>query len=628
MDGAEFGRYRLVELLGRGGMGEVWRAHDTETDRIVALKVLPTHFSQDAVFQQRFRREAHAAARLNNPHVVPIHYYGEIDGRLFVDMRLVEGRDLQTILADGPLDPGRAVRVIEQIAEALHAAHRIGLVHRDVKPSNVLLDENDFAYLIDFGIARAAGETGLTGTGGVIGSWHYMAPERFGAKDVDQRSDVYSLACVLWECLTGRRPYPGDSLEQQYAGHVAAPPPRPSSIGAPAQFDPVIATGMAKNPQQRYPTTVELARAARDAITTPIPRPEPTVPPEPPARPASAPTAPPTVPAEDQTGTVRGGMPQDRVRAPSSRGPTLGSPAVSAVVPVGKRPCALAVDSAGSAVYVVNDKDGTLTTIDSVTRKVVRTMRVGRDPSGVAFDEVSRNAYVTNRRDHTVSVVDVDRRVVTATIKVGSWYAEGGPEGVAVDPDSRTAYVTDSWDVYVIDTSSHKVAAKINVGTRSRAIAIDPATRTAYVITNDDSTVSMIDLNGRAVTSKFKVGRKFILAHPNGVVVDPGQFVYTATNNGTVCVFDVATRKGTFIKVAETPLIGLALDPGAGTLYVTGYRPFSSKDSNVYLIDIATRSIAATVGAGRSPASVAVDRNTHTAYVANYDDKTVSIITR
>jgi serine/threonine-protein kinase len=270
MEGTPFGRYRLLELLGRGGMGEVWRAYDTETDRIVALKVLPAHFSHDEVFQQRFRREAHAAARLNNPHVIPIHNYGEIDGRLYVDMRLIEGRDLQAILADGPVEPARAVRIIEQIAEALHAAHKMGLVHRDVKPSNILLDESDFGYLIDFGIARAAEETRLTGTAGVIGSWHYMAPERFGAGQEDQRSDVYALACVLWECLTGQRPYPGDRLEQQFAGHVAAPPPRPSSAGAPAEFDAVIAKGMAKHPEQRYPTTVELARAARDAITTPI----------------------------------------------------------------------------------------------------------------------------------------------------------------------------------------------------------------------------------------------------------------------------------------------------------------------------------------------------------------------
>ena len=130
-------------------------------------------------FSGGFAAKPHAASRLNTPHVVPIHNYGEIDGRLYVDMRLIEGRDLESVLAEGPLEPGRAVRIIEGVALALHAAHKIGLVHRDVKPSNILLDEDDFAYLIDFGIARAADETRLTVTGGVIGSWHYMAPERF-----------------------------------------------------------------------------------------------------------------------------------------------------------------------------------------------------------------------------------------------------------------------------------------------------------------------------------------------------------------------------------------------------------------------------------------------------------------
>ena len=203
MDEALFGRYRLMELLGKGGMGEVWRAHDTVTDRIVALKVLPAHLAQDEMFQQRFRREALVAARLNEPHVVPIHNFGEIDGRLYVDMRLIEGRDLQGLLGAGPLAPARAVTIVEQVAMALHAAHKVGLVHRDIKPSNILVGEDDFAYLIDFGIARDADQTGLTSTGAMIGTWHYMAPERFRAAPIDPRADIYALACVLYECLTG-----------------------------------------------------------------------------------------------------------------------------------------------------------------------------------------------------------------------------------------------------------------------------------------------------------------------------------------------------------------------------------------------------------------------------------------
>jgi serine/threonine protein kinase len=212
-------------------MGEVWRAHDTETDRIVALKVLPSHLADDEMFQRRFRREAKVAAGLYEPHVVPIHSYGEIEGRLYVDMRLIVGRDLETTLRDGPLEPTRAVMIIEQVAAALHAAHAVGLIHRDVKPSNILITDADFAYLIDFGIARMAGDTGLTNTGSTIGTWAYMAPERFGDGEPDPRSDVYALTCVLHQCLTGQRPFPGDSVEKQVAGHLSKPPPQPSTVG-------------------------------------------------------------------------------------------------------------------------------------------------------------------------------------------------------------------------------------------------------------------------------------------------------------------------------------------------------------------------------------------------------------
>jgi serine/threonine-protein kinase len=271
-DGTPFGRYRLLDLLGRGGMGEVWRAFDTATERVVALKVLPTQFADDATFQERFRREAKAAAALDEPHVVPIHDFGEIDGRLYVTMRLIKGHDLHTILGQGRMDVPRAVAIVDQVASALHAAHQVNLVHRDVKPSNILVGDNDFAYLIDFGIARAAGQTGLTSTSSVIGTWAYMAPERMTTSQTDARSDIYALACVLYECLTGNQPFPGDSLEQQIGGHIAMPPPRASDRyrDVPPQLDDVIAKGMAKNPDDRFATTRELAFAARSAVTAPI----------------------------------------------------------------------------------------------------------------------------------------------------------------------------------------------------------------------------------------------------------------------------------------------------------------------------------------------------------------------
>jgi serine/threonine protein kinase len=207
--------------------------------------------------------------------VVPIYDVGEIDGRLYVTMRLIDGVDLQTVLDAGPLDARRAVHVIEQIASALHSAHRTGLVHRDVKPSNILLTHNDFAYLIDFGIARSTGDSALTSANTTIGTWAYMAPERFNTREIQPSSDIYALACVLYQCLTGELPFPGDTLEQVAVSHMVMPPPKPSEERdtVPTAMDQVIATGLAKQPTDRYQSTVQLAAAARQAVTEPTSNP-------------------------------------------------------------------------------------------------------------------------------------------------------------------------------------------------------------------------------------------------------------------------------------------------------------------------------------------------------------------
>jgi serine/threonine protein kinase, bacterial len=170
--GSRFGPYRLLRLLGRGGMGEVYEAEDTRKRRVVALKLISGQFSGDPTFRARMQREADAAGRLTEPHVVPIHDYGEIDGQLYLDMRLIEGTDLSTMLRrTGPMSPPRAVAIVRQIAAALDAAHSAGVTHRDVKPENILVSHDDFAYLVDFGIARAATDRGLTQTGTAMGTY-------------------------------------------------------------------------------------------------------------------------------------------------------------------------------------------------------------------------------------------------------------------------------------------------------------------------------------------------------------------------------------------------------------------------------------------------------------------------
>jgi serine/threonine protein kinase len=262
-----------------GGMGEVYRAHDTIKGRMVAVKVLRTELAADPSFQERFRRESRMAARLQEPHVIPVHDFGDIRGMLFIDMRLVDGGSLKDLLrAQGALEPARAARIITQVAAALDAAHAEGLVHRDVKPENVLLTPDDFAYLVDFGIAHSGGDASVTASGSVIGSCAYMATERFTEGRIGPQADVYSLACMLYECLTGGPPFDHEELPQVISAHMFSPPPRPSIMrrGISRVFDDVIAVGMAKEPAERFSSAGELARAATEAASVaPSPSPSP-----------------------------------------------------------------------------------------------------------------------------------------------------------------------------------------------------------------------------------------------------------------------------------------------------------------------------------------------------------------
>jgi tRNA A-37 threonylcarbamoyl transferase component Bud32 len=261
-----FGPFLLQGLIGRGGMGEVHRAVDTAHDgRLVALKLLPAELSDDPERRARFRREAEIVAGLGEPHVVPVHGYGEIDGRLFLDMELVDGPDLGAYLAGGgPMPPALAVAIVEQVATALDGAHGADLVHHDVKPSNVLVRRPEpgripHVLLADFGVA---------GDARGLGTVEYLAPERIQGHAGDHRVDVYALACVLFELLTGARVFPGAEFAAQAYGHLHRPPPRPSTLltAVPPDLDAVVLRGLAKGPDERFPAAGVLAAQARAAL--------------------------------------------------------------------------------------------------------------------------------------------------------------------------------------------------------------------------------------------------------------------------------------------------------------------------------------------------------------------------
>src|SRR5688572_12935721 len=269
--GTELAGYRIESLLGWGGMSVVYLAEDLRLKRRVALKLLASSLAGDESFRDRFLRESELAASIDHPSIVPIYEAGTTEELLFIAMRYVEGRDLKQRLQHGRLDPSDAIGVVAQVASALDAAHARGLVHRDVKPSNVLLDMgarpdgSDHVYLADFGIGkRVADEPGITEDGNLMGTPDYVAPEQIAGGDVDGRADVYSLGCVLYECLVGRPPFRRDSDLAAVFAHLEAEPPAASEVRPelPAALDAVIARALAKKPEGRYPSCRELARAA------------------------------------------------------------------------------------------------------------------------------------------------------------------------------------------------------------------------------------------------------------------------------------------------------------------------------------------------------------------------------
>jgi serine/threonine-protein kinase len=270
--GTIFAGYRIEGMLDRGGMGVVYKATDGDLDRTVALKIIAPEHTQNPDAVTRFKAEARLAASLEHPNIVPIHRGGEFNGVLYLAMRFVPGTNLRAVIDQGQLDIPRIRRIVASVAAALDAAHERGLVHRDVKPANILLSgsgEHEQVYLTDFGLTKRLGSAGsLTRTGAWVGTPDYVAPEQIQAGPVDGRADIYSLGCVLYEMLTGSVAYPKDNDMAKLWAHVQDPPPAPSlkRPGLPKEFDDVVARATAKNPADRYQKASDLVAALDRAI--------------------------------------------------------------------------------------------------------------------------------------------------------------------------------------------------------------------------------------------------------------------------------------------------------------------------------------------------------------------------
>lgn len=286
--GEELGGYRIEELIGRGGMSVVYLAEQLVLGRKVALKLLSPELSEDEEFRQRFIRESRLAGGLEHPNIIPVHEAGDVEGLLFIAMRYVEGSDLKALLArEGPLSLERTIDIVAQAASALDAAHARGLVHRDVKPGNLLVasgegpESSEHIYLSDFGLTKKTdSKSRMTSTGQFVGTLDYVAPEQIQGKEVSGRTDLYSLACVVCECLTGKAPYERDSEVAVMYAHLQDPPPKPTETrpDLPAGIDDAIARALAKNPEDRYESCRDFIRALRElrggaAAAVPVQRP-------------------------------------------------------------------------------------------------------------------------------------------------------------------------------------------------------------------------------------------------------------------------------------------------------------------------------------------------------------------
>ncbi|MGH2925854.1 MAG: protein kinase domain-containing protein, partial [Solirubrobacterales bacterium] len=519
--GAVFAGYRIEGEIGRGGMGIVYRARHLALDRECALKLISPTLSGDPRFHERFQRESRLAASLRHPNVVQVDHAGEDAGILYLAMRLIEGSDLRRIVeADGPIELERTAKILGGVAAGLDAAHARDLIHRDVKPANILIEAtngDEHVFLTDFGVSRTAGKGGtVTSSGELLGSPDYMAPEQIAGARVDHRVDIYALGCVLHFALTGEPPFPRDNDVAKLFAHGNGPRPRPSELvpSLPVGIDRVVAQAMAVSPERRYENAGQLAadleRVARGAepLAAEVSGAERSFPDRAVTRRLRRPRrrlrwvivalaaalvagavaaavaligggggseAVPANPLPRAVDTINVGSGPNRLAVAPSRlwVASSGASALYAInldddqqarspVPTGGSPIAVGVGF--HSVWALNRGSSSLLRLDPLSAPTA--IPVGSNPSDLAFDR--HWVWVTNRGDNTVSRIDPETNAVDATIPIGA-----GPTGVATGAGGVWVVTAGDGSVTKIDPGSATVAGQpVPVGAGSNQLAV------------------------------------------------------------------------------------------------------------------------------------------------------------
>jgi DNA-binding beta-propeller fold protein YncE/predicted Ser/Thr protein kinase len=604
-EGDEFAGHRILGIAGRGGMGVVYRALQLDLDRPVALKLIAPQLAEDPDFRERFVRESRAAASIDHPNVIPIYYTGESDGALYIAMRYVEGSDLRTLVrAEQRLDPTRASQIVSQVASALDAAHARGIVHRDVKPANVLLGANDHAYLTDFGLTkRVTSHTGSTRDGGWVGTLGYVAPEQIRGERLDARADVYALGCVLYHSLAGTPPYQRESDEATLWAHLNDDPPsvHERAPDVPASFDAVLARALAKDPDDRYPSTGDLGRAALAAAGRPVPEaPERTV-----AVGAAAPTDhQETVVSPDQAPTaLAAGAPARRKLWPWALAavPILGLAVIAALALGGGD------DNGGNGTTKAGSSANGTSTTEPPGPPAIKDIVVGGRPNNIVM--ANQKAWVVRSGNPRLVVIDAK----TAKRRPYSPNVGGEPSGEAAGFGKLWVINQSAPSLVAIGLKSHRrEGSAVPLPAQGKAVAVAAGSNAMWVgIRGDPGLLLRIDPKHRdqpAKTIELPAGLQ-------NIAVGGGAVWIIARRGNTVTRLDISSGAQRPIFVGEKPF-GIAY--GRGAVWVT-----NNGDDTVTRIDSGSLNTG-TIATGRGPKGIAVGAGA--IWVANSIASTVTRI--